>query len=115
MSEIDQKALPDVREWSGDPPGCPGVVGRPFRMSGSGRETLADVPEFWEALLDVRQLSGGLLYVRVVGMPSRMSESGREALPNVQEWSGGPPGCLAVIVRPSRMSGSGREALPYVR
>ena len=30
------EALPDVRELSGDPPGCPGVVGRPYRLSGSG-------------------------------------------------------------------------------
>ena len=50
-------------EWSGCPPGCSGVVGRPSQMSGSGRETLPDVPEWWEALLDVR------------------------------EWWGGPPGC----------------------
>ena len=28
---------PDVREWSGGPPECLGVVGRPSRMSGSGR------------------------------------------------------------------------------
>ena len=77
-------------------------------MSGSGQETLPDVPEFWEAFLDVRQLSGGPLDVRealpivreslgdtpgcprVVGTPSQMSEC-----------SGGPPGCLAVIGRPS--------------
>ena len=39
------EALPDVRECSGVPPGCPGVVGRPSRMSGSGRETLLDVRE----------------------------------------------------------------------
>ena len=40
------EALPDIWEWSGDPPECPGVVGglyeylgvvgRPSRMSGSG-------------------------------------------------------------------------------
>ena len=54
--------LPDVRQLSGDPPNvrhmlrgpleCQGVVGRhsimsgrPFRMSGSGREALSDVRE----------------------------------------------------------------------
>ena len=43
----------DIQEWSGDPPGCPGVVGKPSRMSvrpsrisGSGRETLSDVREW---------------------------------------------------------------------
>ena len=30
------KAFPDVLEWSGDPPGCPGVVGLPSQMSESG-------------------------------------------------------------------------------
>ena len=44
------EALPDVRVWSGGPlrypecsegpPGCPGEVGRPSQMSGSGREAL---------------------------------------------------------------------------
>ena len=32
-----REALLDIREWSGGPPGCPGVVGRSSRMSGSGR------------------------------------------------------------------------------
>ena len=66
MSESSQEALPHVCEWSGDSPGCPGVVGMPFRMSKSGREAS-----------------------RVVGKPSRMSESGRETLPYVRVWSGG--------------------------
>ena len=30
------EALPDVQELSGVPHGCPGVVGRPSQMSGSG-------------------------------------------------------------------------------
>ena len=45
-----QGYLPDIREWSGDNPGCPGVppgypgmVGRQSRISGSGRETFLDV------------------------------------------------------------------------
>ena len=51
--------LSEVREWSGGPPGClggplrraggpsrcPGVVGKPSRMSESGGEDLADVRE----------------------------------------------------------------------
>ena len=40
-----QEALKDVREWSGGPPGCQGVVARPSKMSGSGREALLYV---WE-------------------------------------------------------------------
>ena len=36
------------------PSGCPGVVGRPVRMSGSGRETLRMSLSGQEALPDVR-------------------------------------------------------------
>ena len=57
------EALPVVLEWSSGPPGCPRVVGRPCRMSGSGRR------------------------------PSQMSRSGLVALPDVREWSGNPPRC----------------------
>ena len=52
MSGSGREALPDVREWSGGPPGCPGVVGRPTRMSGSGREAISNG---WEALMDGRE------------------------------------------------------------
>ena len=45
MSGSDQEALPHVRERSGGPPGCPGVVGRPSKVSGSSREALPHVPE----------------------------------------------------------------------
>ena len=63
------------------PHGCPGVVGRPSWMSGSGRVAPPDV--------------------QVVGRPSRMSKSGqetllddREALSDVREWLRGSLGCL---------------------
>ena len=56
MSGSIREALPHVREWSGDPPKCSGVVGRPSRMSKSGRKFL---PEAREALSDVREFSGG--------------------------------------------------------
>ena len=46
MSGSYRESLTDVREWVGDPPGCPEVFVRSSRMSESGRE----------ALLDVRQL-----------------------------------------------------------
>ena len=96
------EALQDVRKWSGGPPGCPGVVGRPSRMSGCGREALSDVRE---TRPDVREWSeGSLVRPAVFRMPSRMSRIGREA----------PPGCLGVVERPSQMSRSVRVALPYV-
>ena len=57
------ETLLDVREWSGDPLNCPGVVERPFQMSWmlslisrSGRKTL------------------------------RMSGSCQETLPIVRKW-----------------------------
>ena len=43
-----QEALSDAREWSGGPPRYPGVVESPYRMSGSGWETLPDVQECTE-------------------------------------------------------------------
>ena len=49
MSGSGSEALPNVREWSRGPPGCPGVIQRPSRMSDSGRE---DIPV-------VREWSGG--------------------------------------------------------
>ena len=82
MSGSGWEAFPDVREWSGGPPGCSREVWRLSRMFG------------------------------VIRGPSRMSRSGREALPNVQEWSGVSPGCPRVVGRRSWMSGSGRKALP---
>ena len=66
LSGSDRETLPDVQEWSGDPPGCSGVVGWPTRMSGSGRETLPDVLIARETLPDVQEWS--------------------EILPNVPEW-----------------------------
>ena len=82
MFGSDRKALPDVQELSGGPPGwsegspgCPGVVKRPSRMYGSGQEALPDVLEW----------SGGFPGCPgVVKRPSRMSGSGRESLPNVR-------------------------------
>ena len=85
-------------------------------MSGSCRETHLDVREWWEALLDVRQLSGIFPgYLGVVGRLSRIFGSGREDLLNVRKWSEDPPECLGVVERVSQMSGSGWETLPLVR
>ena len=41
-----REAIPNVREWTGGPLGCPGVVGIPSLIFGSGREALPDIREF---------------------------------------------------------------------
>ena len=84
--------------------GCPGVIGKPSRISGSGREALPDdrewsgvypdVREWSEANKNVREWSGGPSESpRVVLRPSWMAVTCQEALPNVRVWSGGPPVC----------------------
>ena len=66
MSGSSQETLRNLREWSGCPPGCPELVGRAFRMSRTGRETLLNVRY---ALPDVRELSRDPMGVAgVVGM-----------------------------------------------
>ena len=77
MSGNCGEALLYVREWSGDPPSCPGVVGGP---PGS--------PGVVESLSQMSR------------RPSRMCESARE-------WSKSYPECPQLIRSPSRMSGSG--------
>ena len=54
MSVSGRETLQDVREWTGGPPGCPGVVERTSRMSGSGGVDLPDVRKLSEDLPDVR-------------------------------------------------------------
>ena len=46
MSGSGWEAQPDVRNWSGGPHECPGVVGRPSQISVSGRVALPDVREW---------------------------------------------------------------------
>ena len=53
MSGSCQDALPDVRKWSGGPPGCLGVVETSFRMSECGRESPGICRSGREALPDV--------------------------------------------------------------
>ena len=77
-----RRVLPEVREWSGNPPGGPGMIKRPSRKAGSGQESLPEGREWLGALQE--------------GM----------------EWSSGPTGCPGVDGRPSRWSGSGQESLP---
>ena len=91
MSGCGWEVLPDVSEWLGAPPGCPGVVGRPSQMTVSGLEARMGG---WEALPEVREWSGGPLgSPGVVAKPSRMSGFGREDLPDVRVWSVGRHGC----------------------
>ena len=47
-----REALTDVRVWSGGPPVCPGVVGRPSQMYGTSQEA---VTGGCEALTEVRE------------------------------------------------------------
>ena len=115
MSGSGREALPNVREWLGNPPGCPGslhgclgVVGSPSQKLGGPLECLGLVRRLsqmsesgLEALPDVQELSKALPDVW----------DGREAIPNVRKWLGVPPGCPGVVRRPSRMSGSGRKAI----
>ena len=76
-----QEVLSEVLVWSG-------VVRRPSRRSGSGRESL----------LEVRQWSGSHTGgPAVFGRPYLRSGSVREALQEVREWSGGPPGGPRVV------------------
>ena len=55
MSGGGRESLPDVREWSGGPPVCPGNVGTPSQMSGSGRESFPDVRVWSGGPSDVRK------------------------------------------------------------
>ena len=102
MSSSGQLALPDVREWSAVPSGCPGVVGRPIRIFGSGRKTLQHVQKW----------SGGPPKCPgVFGRPSLMSLSGRKPF-----WMfGSCREALRISGRPSWLSGSDWETLPNVR
>ena len=70
--------LPVVRNWSGDPPECPELVGTHSWRSGTGWETLSMVPE-------------------LVGRPSQRSGSGRVAIFKVRKRLGDPHGGLKVV------------------
>ena len=92
------EALPDVRELSGDPPGCSGVVRGPHECLG-----VVGRPSKKFERHSRMSLRGGRQF--------RMSGSCREALADVQECSKGSPkslegpsGCLRVVEKPSRMS-----------
>ena len=67
------KDVSDDREWSSVRPGCPGVVEKPFRISGR---------HSW--------MSGSV---------QKALPNDREALSDVQEWSSVCPGCSGVVGR----------------
>ena len=46
MSGSGREVLKNIREWSKDHPGCPGVSGWPFRIIGSGREAHPNIREW---------------------------------------------------------------------
>ena len=46
MTGNGREAFPDVRQWSGGPPGCPVVFRRSSRMTGSCWQALPDVQEW---------------------------------------------------------------------
>ena len=67
MSRSGRVSVPDVQEWSGNHPGCPGVVEKPSQMSGSVRKALSNVRE---ALSNVWVwLGDSLVCTGVVGRP----------------------------------------------
>ena len=122
ISGSGRETLPNVREWSGGPAGCPGVVERPSQMFGSCREPLTDIREWSrdpsEFLGVVRRSSwpsrGSLDHFRMSGRGReafRMSGSGQKDIPNVRERSGDLSRRLGVVGWLSRMSRNGREAL----
>ena len=63
MSVSGRESSPDVWEWSRGYLGCPGMVGRPSRVSGNGRKALPN---------DRVGLGSLLGRPGVVGKPSRM-------------------------------------------
>ena len=108
MSGSGWEAFPDVREWSGGPPGYPTVVVMLSRIFESSRVALPNVRELLR--VPPGRSGGQIKGLGMVGttslmslkgrMPFRMSGSCRVALPDVREalpvvWvcSEGPPGC----------------------
>ena len=82
MSVCGWEALPDVREWSGGPPGYPGVPPDVCVCLGGFLGCLGVVGR----PPDVRVwLEAPLRYPGVIGRPFRMSGSGREHLLDIQE------------------------------
>ena len=82
---IGRETLPMVRNWSGDPPGGPELVGKPSRRCGS----------IWDNRPEFRKWSR---------YPSKF-----------RNWSGDPTGGPEVDGRSFHSYGSSRKALPEVQ
>ena len=92
------------------------MVGRPSRISKSGRETLPEIRKWSGDPLKGLELVGRpFRRSEVVGRLSRRSETGRETLLEVRNWLGVSPGGPELVETPSRRSITGRENLPVVR
>ena len=95
MSEKGLETHPEVQEGLGDPPGGPGRVGIPTRMSGKGRETHPGVRE-WS------------------GDPPGGTGSYGSTHPEVREVSADPLDGPRRVGRPSQRYGKGRGTYPEV-
>ena len=87
MSGSGREALTNVRDMSGVPPGCPGVVGRPYPMSAIGQEALNNVQNWCEALPDI--------WAWLEALPDVRDRLG--AIPDVRVWTGSPTRCPRVV------------------
>ena len=90
MFESGRVALTDVWEWSGGPPGCPGVVRMSSQMTRSGQEALPDTTlGHWESLPTTPGQPGGPLNTprHPVGSPdhSRTIEIAFRPVPDIQK------------------------------
>ena len=64
MTGNGQEVILKFQQWLGGTPGCPGVVGKPSRMSGVVKRPSRISGSGREVILDVRVLSGGPSDVR---------------------------------------------------
>ena len=99
-----RKALPEVWNWSGDPPGGQELVGWPSRRSVTGREALLEVQNW------LRDPPNGLELFRRL---TRRSKKGRDTLKEIRKWSKDPLEGLEVVG--NRLGGPGLVRRPYRR
>ena len=79
---MHRETLSEVRDGSGDPPGCPGWVRGPSERSGTGWGTLQEVQN---------RLGGPPEGLGLVGRPSRTSGTGWGTHLEVRDGSGNSP------------------------
>ena len=77
------------------------MVGKPSRLSESGRETHPEVKKWSGELPESPEVVGDPPEgMELVGTPSRRSGSGRETRSEVRKWSGDPAKGAEVVWRP---------------